>query len=176
MAAAGPLTPEWVWGVDVAAQRLDLAFVHQDGAFQTNAVDVTALRGSARLARLFHSTRSFAESAARHFPPLIVYVERPTGRHPNPALDHAAGVAQAAIYDGLSAVYSFPVDVQLVAVKDWRKIVLGNGNATKDDALAWARPLGYQGDHNGAEALGVAACAAIECNFGPGPQHPVIYP
>jgi hypothetical protein len=25
--------PAWIWGVDVASQRLDFAFVHRDGAF-----------------------------------------------------------------------------------------------------------------------------------------------
>lgn len=175
MAPDRSLTPAWVWGVDLSASRFDFAFVHQDGSYQHNAVECPAHTGAARLAQLFQTTRMFARAVAEHFPPLIVYVERPTGQHPNPALDHAAGVAQAAIYDGLSTVYRFPVDVQLVAVKDWRKKVLDNGNASKDDVLEWALARGYKGgDHNVADALGVAACAAQECSFGPGPLHPRI--
>lgn len=168
-------TPDWIWGVDIAACRFDLAFVHRDGQYQTNAVACDESRPAQRLAQLFHSTRTFAKLMAQPFPPLIVYVERPTGAHPNPALDHAAGVAQAAIYDGLSDVFRFPVDVLLVPTSTWKKAVLGHGNATKEAIYAWAAAHGYRGVQDGADALGVAAFAAQECNFGTGPLHPIIH-
>ena len=171
------LSPAWVWGVDVAVARLDIAFVNQDGSWQTNAVQVDEkLKGAARLSRLYDSTRQFARACGGHFPPLIVYLERPTGQFPNPPLDHACGIARAALYEGLSGIYPFPVDIELVAVKDWRKKILGSGNANKDAALAWAAGVGYDGDRaDPAEALAIAACAAHETGFGPGPLHPIVH-
>lgn len=164
--------PAYVWGIDVATQRLDFAFVHRDGSYQVNHVALPdTLRGAKRLSAMFASAKQFANLMGHHFPPLIVYVERPTGRHPNPALDHAAGICLAGVYDGLADLNRFPVDVQLVAVKDWRKRVLGNGNASKPDVAAWAARRGYLDRIDGAEALGVAACAALECGHGPGPTH-----
>lgn len=169
------MSPDWIWGVDVAAGRLDLAFVHRDGQFQTNGVATVETTGARRLAELFHRTRSFAKVLAAEFPPLIVYVERPTGAHPNPPLDHATGVAQAALYDGLSDVFAFPVDVQLVPVSTWKKAIIGNGNAGKHQVAQWAAAKGYSGPQDGADALAIAAFAALECNFGAGPLHPVTY-
>lgn len=168
------LQPEWVWGVDVAAGRIDLGLVRHDGAYRTDSMRVDPkLKGAARLAELYGLTRDYARFVAQAYPPLIVYVERPTGAFPNPALDHAAGVVQAALYEGLSSTFTYPVDVQLVAVSDWKKRVLGAGNASKQDIAQWATEVGYRGCQDGADALGIAACAAKECNFGPGPIHPL---
>lgn len=164
--------PAWVWGVDVASERLDLAFVHRGGAFQINHVAVPPkLKGAARLAALHACVGQFTHVMRAFCPPLIVYVERPTGQHPNPALDHAAGVAQAAIYDALYGYYPHPVDVQLVAISDWKKKIGLSGNAGKPEVAAWAAALGWGGCQDGADALGVAACAALECGHGNGPTH-----
>jgi hypothetical protein len=164
--------PAWVWGVDVAVERLDFAFIHRSGAYQINHVAVPPnLKGAARLASLYTCVGQFAHVMRAFCPPLIVYVERPTGQHPNPALDHAAGVAQASIYDALAAYWPFPVDVQLVAIADWKKKIGLSGNAGKPEVAAWAAERGYEGRQDGADALGVAACAALECGHGPGPTH-----
>ena len=169
------LQPEWVWGVDVAAGRLDIAMVRKDGAYRVDTIDVgPKLKGAQRLATLHLAASAWTDFLAPAHPPLIVYVERPTGAHPNPALDHACGVAQAALYASLSGIYPHPVGVQLVAVSDWKKRVLGNGNASKQDIAQWAADRGHMGSQDTADALGIAACAAQECDFGPGPLHPLV--
>ncbi len=167
--------PSWVWGVDVAVARLDFSFIDENGAFQVNHLVVDpALKGAARLAALFNSTYDFAGNVARCFPPLIVYVEQPTGAHSNPALDHATGVARASIYRALSGVFKYPVSVELVAVSSWKKLVLGSGSADKAQVAEWAAELGYSGVQDGADALGIGACAALELGR-PGPSHPIVH-
>jgi Holliday junction resolvasome RuvABC endonuclease subunit len=168
------LQPEWVWGVDVAAGRADVALVHRDGGYHLLEVSVDG-KGAARLAALYHHTRELARSAGVTFPPLIVYVERPTGQHRNPPLDHAAGVIQAALYEGLSTIYPHPVSVELVAVSDWKGKVIGNGNAGKGTVAAWALQRGHRGSQDAADALAIAACAALECGHGPGPLRPIVF-
>ncbi len=162
---------DWVWGIDVAVERVDVGLVAADGRWQTNSTVLPKrLSGSLRLATLFHQTRTFASALAEHFPPLIVYVENPTGRFPNPPLMMAAGIIRTAIYDGLHQLYAHPVDVEMIAVKDWKKVALGYGNSSKEQVLAWARQLGYEGTQDGADALGIATAAALECNVGSGPR------
>lgn len=54
-----------------------------------------------------------------------------------------------------------PVGVHFVVVSEWKKRVIGNGNASKAVVLAWARALRYDGERQDpADALAIAAFAA----------------
>ncbi len=65
------LDPAYVWGIDVAAQRLAFAFIHRDGTYQVNHVAIPEdLRGAQRLSAMYASATQFANLMGGHFPPL----------------------------------------------------------------------------------------------------------
>jgi Holliday junction resolvasome RuvABC endonuclease subunit len=105
-----------------------------------------------------------SQAWAQHFPPVAVYVERPTGKHASPILTMAAGATLMGFSDGLADVFDHPVRAFLCAVSEWKKPVIGNGNASKELVMAWARGRGYDGDRqDAADALAIAHFGAAEC-------------
>lgn len=152
-----------LWGIDVSTSFVDIAFVFEDGQWQTNrcCLDKDTKRDPVEhLAVIDERWRQFAEAMVGHFPPVFVFVERPTGRFPQPQLVMAAGV----IACGASAVTRVPVD--WVAVASWKKACGLGGNARKEHVFEWARSLGLwsYAPQDAADALGVAAygCSLVK--------------
>lgn len=160
---SAPHPDHWIWGIDLSTTAVDLVVVNHQGEYQ----HIPSLaRGTVtvpeRLLAQLDQTTQFATAMASHFPPLAVYVELPTGLHPNPPLMMACGVVQAALERALQT-QPHRVGIHTIAVSAWKKAAVGNGNASKEAVLAWARALGYDGDRqDGADALGVATFASWE--------------
>ncbi len=162
-----PGQDEWVWGVDVHARKIAVAFVAPDGhEVRSLIVDQGLLIGSRLLATLWAEVRELAAVWADSYPPLTVWVERPTGGYPNPPLDHAVGVTLAALYAALEHLYLHPVPVNLIPIGVWKKLAVGHGNASKQQTLNWAREHGYQGfDCDEADAFAIATAGSQYATF-----------
>jgi Holliday junction resolvasome RuvABC endonuclease subunit len=157
-----------VWGVDVSTKSIDVAILCGDGSWQTNAImvydqTVATSKHGRRLNIIRERCATTAAAWAQHFPPIAVYVERPTGAHPKPILTMAAGAALMGFEEGLREAFAHPVTCFLVAVSEWKKPIVGNGNASKEMVLARARELGYEGERQDpADALCIAHFGARE--------------
>ena len=160
---------DYVWGVDLSTKALDVAFVADDGRWQVNScVFAPCDDKPRRLVEQMRRTERFADAMADHFPPLAVFVELPTGRHPSPWLTMSCGAVLTGLSIALRERYAHPVSIRTIAVSAWKKRVLGNGNASKDAVMAWAQANGYESDRqDGADALAVAAFGAHECGWRP---------
>lgn len=152
-----------LWGIDVSTSYLDLAFVFEDGSWQTNRcfLDKDPKRDPVEhLVVIDRRWREFCAALVRHFPPVFVFIERPTGRFPQPQLVMTAGVVAC----GASAVTSVPVD--WVAVASWKKACGLGGNAPKAKVFEWACSLGLlaSAPQDAADALGIAAygCSLVK--------------
>ena len=131
---------DYVWAVDLSTLALDVAFVADDGRWQVNgAVFTPCADKPRRLVEQTERVRTFADAMADHFPPLAVFVELPTGRHPSPWLMMTCGAVLAGLSLALRTRYAHPVTIRTVAVSSWKKQVVGAGNASKEAVLAWAR-------------------------------------
>lgn len=143
-----------VWGIDVSTRRI--AFASTLSGYSAS-VDLPPLRpGGARLVEARKAIRSFAPVFAGSHPPLCVWLEEPTGRHPKPTLGHMVGVAIEALYSSLASLYSHPVEVFQVPVATWKKYAVGRGNADKPAVMEWARTVGDPSNQDEADALGIA--------------------
>lgn len=94
-------------------------------------------QGSARLDALFCQIRGWC---AAHAPNDLeaVFIERPTGQFPSPALVQANGVIQVAMVRGATALFSHPLSVFEISPGTWKKEALGSGRAKKQDVLEWS--------------------------------------
>ena len=143
-----------VWGLDVSTRRI--AFASTLGGY-TASCEIPALpAGGARLARARTLIRDFAADMAGDHPPLFVWVEAPTGRHPKPTLVHMVGVAMEAVYSALEHRYPFPVTVSNIAIPAWKSATVGAGNAGKGQIMDWALTKGKPANQDEADALGIA--------------------
>lgn len=153
----------YVWGIDVSTQYIAIGIVGQDRA-QANRVKLEKLEHPAeRLHMARRRILSFTKALASHFPPALVYVERPTGHRDRTPLIlvQMAAVAQCAVYDALADHFVQPVPVREVAVASWKKRSVGFGNASKDQVMAWCREqFGYRGSsQDEADSMAIAYCA-----------------
>lgn len=125
---------EFVWGVDPAVSRLAFAFAPVDGgAVVVETLEAgTDARDGARLGWLDRQVRLYARRVAVEFPPAVVWVEQPSGRHRNLPLTYAAGVVQAALFEALA------VPVWTIPSSTWKQRTVGVGNASKAQVAAWA--------------------------------------
>lgn len=146
------------WGMDVSTRRLAVAIVDADGWEDVDTLEYGKTEpGAQRLSRIFHTTAAYVGRLAVDHPPVCVWVEQPTGRHPAPTLVHAVGVVMAATYSALSELYPFPVSVLGIGVSEWKAVTVGRGNASKQDIAAWAAGIGYDGtSQDEADAIGIA--------------------
>ena len=151
-----------VWGIDLSTKQLDLAFVADDGSWQTNASKLPRSRDddpSVVLAKAWDQATQFFSVMAVHFPPVYVLVERPTGRFPSPSLMMTAGIVAGALGKCVDA----PVD--FVAVSSWKAAIGLGGNASKGSVRQWADNLGGSiASQDAADALGVGSAAALRCD------------
>jgi Holliday junction resolvasome RuvABC endonuclease subunit len=123
-------------GVDLSTQSCGLAVLH-DGVLQAS------WQLEVRDDRPWHRLYAMAMHLAEHFPPRPTLVVFEALR-----LFHAGRISLAALRDlgrlqGIVGLYAHQRGAQAleVAVQHWRKAVLGDGRATKEDVVRWARAL-----------------------------------
>lgn len=144
----------FVWGVDPAVSRIAFAFAPLDigqPTVESLVIDSEAREGQ-RLGWLDRQLRIRARQLVSEFPPEVVWVEQPSGRHRNLTLAYAVGVIQAALFETLA------VPVWTIPSSKWKRATVGTGNATKFQVGAWVYEQG--GDFNGQDEADAYAIAA----------------
>jgi hypothetical protein len=142
------------WGVDPSTKKVAIGWT--GSMCGARSVLIPDSRDGDRLARIYRATHQLVLELSRDFPPVWVWVERPSGR-PNPPLLYAVGAVQAAVYETLSKIWEHPVHVEDVIASHWRKTVTGKGQQDKIDYVIWAHENGYLGsDVDEAEAFCMA--------------------
>lgn len=121
-------------GVDLSTHACGLAVFHDGVLHASWQLEV-------RDDRPWHRLYAMATHLAEHFPaqPTLVVFEALR-------LFHAGRISLAALRDlgrlqGIVGLYAHQRGARVleVAVQHWRKAVLGDGRATKDDVVRWAR-------------------------------------
>lgn len=152
-----------VWGIDPAIGRIAFAFAPVGAgaiAVETLTVDSESREGQ-RLGWLDRQLRIRARQLASAFPPAVVWVEQPSGRHRNLPLTYAVGVIQAALFETLA------VPVWTMPSSSWKRATVGAGNATKQQAAAWAASKGADVDgQDEVDAYCIAAAGRAMLNTG----------
>ena len=132
------MTPSFVWGVDIALSRLAFACADVDSErvdVETLLTRTDATEGE-RMGLLDRQVRIYARQLADRYPPEVVWVEQPSGRHRALQLTYATGVVQAAVFETLHCpVFTVPSSA-------WKRRTVGQGNATKAQVRAWVDALG----------------------------------
>lgn len=152
----------FVWGVDVALSRLAIAcasLATSDVAVVTVPISVGDATEGERLALLDRQVRSNACKLAALFPPTVVWVEQPSGRHRALQLTYCTGVVQAAMFEVLGGV-----PVWSIPSSAWKRRALGDGhgNASKAQVRAWVDGLGVEVDgQDEADAVGIAVAGRL---------------
>jgi Holliday junction resolvasome RuvABC endonuclease subunit len=154
---------EFVWGVDVALSRLAFAFA----AIASERIEVETLitptdaTEGERLGQLDRQVRIYAHQLASRFPPFVVWVEQPSGRHRALQLSYGTGVVQAAIFETLR------VPVWTIPSSTWKQRTVGAGNATKAQVRAWVDGLGVTVEsQDEADAVGIAQAGRLMVESG----------
>jgi Holliday junction resolvasome RuvABC endonuclease subunit len=95
--------------------------------------------GAPRLRDLYLNTVAWAE---QEVPDDLdaVFIERPVGKFPKRALDHACGVIQAAMLAALDDRFLHLPSVFELSPGEWKKAIGLGGNAKKPDVYQWAVP------------------------------------
>lgn len=154
-----------VLGVDVSTKAVDLVELDGGGGWCPHTLELLAKTDISQARRMARTLEVVEEWALHHRGRYtIVYVERPTGKHPSPLLTMTAGVVAL----GLERVLG-DGNVHLVPITQWKLRAIGKGNASKEGVMAWARErYGYEGDRQDtADALGIAAAAAHDLRRAP---------
>lgn len=130
---------DWVWGVDVSTKAIAIACVHGNRHELRTLTIAAGAKNPPRRAMVAHDTiQTWATSIATTCPPIIVFIELPTGRYPKPELMAMYGVVRMAIYRALHRLYPHPVTIRTITVGDWKKTAIGHGNAGKQHVADWA--------------------------------------
>lgn len=111
-------------------QELDYTGFDQTGS---------TLRGAESLSDLRFRTASLVAAAAQSNPPLLAFVEEPSGTFRNRALESAYGVILEATYSTLHDITGHAVLVGSVSSPTWKKAMTGHGNRKPPDYLADAQ-------------------------------------
>lgn len=149
------------WGLDCAVSHVALGWWGPEGKGAASERLTGKPRDAERLFLLGELTRRLVRDllAEPNGPalPSAVLVERPTGRFPNPALQQACGVIQAAVYaELLHELWATPVF--LVPVASWKRAAVGSGRASKAEVMRWAAGHAEVLTEDEADALAIA-CA-----------------
>jgi hypothetical protein len=121
------------WGVDSGTKRVAIAYVAADGAWGARSAEFSPTEGPERLSDIYASTRRLAASIAvpgivEHSPrPGLILFEQPSGQYDNPPLLYAAGVIQAAVWDGLGD-WSPRARMEQIPSARWKKLACGRGD------------------------------------------------
>ena len=129
---------DWIWGADIGLDSTAICALRSGADPQLIAPRAGKGTIPERLDRLMADTELLAGQLCSECPPLMVLVERPTGKFPNPHLGYATAAVILALHRALKDRFPYPVSVVLVTIGDWKKVVLGKGNATKDEVMEWA--------------------------------------
>lgn len=148
-----------VVGCDPSTKRCALA--DNTGRVDSILLHPTEDNGK-RLAWSFRQIEIFARQFCYVDPPEMVLVERPSGKSRAPALVEMCGVTRAAIYTALEEMFGIPVPVFLVAPTQWKKAVLGAGNASKADYVKWVADSGISAANDDEAAAYCIAMAGEE--------------
>ncbi len=142
----------FVWGIDPALSRLAFAFAEVG----SERVEVEMLHTGCdategeRLGLLDRQVRIVARQFAGSFPPVVVWVEQPSGRFRNLPLTYAVGVVQAAVFEVVGCpVWTIPSGA-------WKRRTVGVGNATKAQVMAWSERLAVVDGQDEADAVAIA--------------------
>lgn len=142
-----------MWGVDVAIAHLAFAYADTtcDDVHVETLITRTSAREGERLGYLDRQVRIYARQIAGVFPPVVVWVEQPSGLSRALQLTYATGVIQAALFEALE------VPVWTIPSSAWKLRTVGRGNASKTQVQAWcdANRLPY-GDEHQADAVAIA--------------------
>lgn len=153
---------DFVWGIDPSTLRVACAVVRRG----LEGWDTLSLPKGDLVPRLAGShsvlARWFVELAER-WPPAVVWIEEPFGHgrakvHPNS--ERTFGVVLAALSFGVGR----GTPVEFVSPSSWKAGAMGKGNgfATKDRVMSWARAGGYSGAlEDEADAVGIATHGAL---------------
>jgi hypothetical protein len=130
----------WRWGVDTGARRVAIA-AHRKGVRHTLLIEDHFGPGaiSADLSRLRNELYPAVLELAHRAPPVLVCIEQPSGRYPNPQLLAAWGVILETLHSGLRDHYGNPVMILPVPPGKWKKATLDNGATNTATYLAAAK-------------------------------------
>ena len=133
----------WYWGIDVGSHAVHIAGLADDGSqLWTREVSIghKRFRDGQRLYTLRTAVYRTIEEIRPMTPATAAIVELPVGTFPNPSLMMSAGAVLDALWD------THEVATLTLNPTSWKKELLGRGNASKEDIMAYAkRELGYRG-------------------------------
>lgn len=147
------MSEQFIWGVDPALSPMAFAFISLGWSVieAETLVTHTDAHDGERLGLLDRRLRSYAQQAARAYPPLCVWVEQPSGHWRIPQLSYCVGVAQAALYEILG------VPVWSISSGAWKRRAVWYGAAIKAQVLAWVEGIGVGVDsEDQADAVAIA--------------------
>lgn len=142
--SAGPVH---AWGVDVSLTHAHIVAVHPQRPRTPSHAPTPQPRTTkreplpARLHDLAERVADQATTLRRSAPPWCIFIECPTGRHPQPKLLAAYGVIMQTLAAALD-----PYTVIPLMVSEWKKASVGYGNASKQQVAHWARSEGCPAD------------------------------
>lgn len=153
------------WGIDIAVAHLEFAFADMDSDHVEAEGLITKCewREGERLASVHRQVMIYTRQIAGVYPPYAVFVEQPSGRFPKPQLSYVCGVVQAAVFEALSVPQRrsrerIGTPVWTITSGSWKKWTVGAGNATKEQAAAWATAQRYK--FEGQDQCDAVCCAA----------------
>ncbi len=141
-------------GVDISTKKIAIAGIRRGVKGFTLVTRSLDLSPDARGARRLVGARmiAYASLGGHNTEAAIIVVEAPINKAQNYELLAIANVVEEAAQSACQGAV-----VMSCPPATWKLAVLGRGNATKDDALAFAHGLGYVGDDDDiADALCLA--------------------
>jgi Holliday junction resolvasome RuvABC endonuclease subunit len=148
----------YAWGIDCGSLRVGLGLVDMDtGEIHSAAYEwrKRPLAPAQSLVACHNHLSGFLALDAAEFPPATIAFEMPTGRHRNPSLVMHTGVIV------LAAAQATGLHPWKAGVTEWKKIVQGHGQATKNSLIPWCASLGHVTDDvDRAAGVAIAAFAA----------------
>lgn len=151
----------WAWGIDLSSVKI--AFAAKRGAQFRTHLRLLPRKGRSLLSQLERVERSVAADAftlARTCPPGLIVIEEPFGRGNKTTLTTVLAATMLGLHHGLNNQFG-PPNIELVTASQWKKAVIGKGNADKDLCMLYARIFFRRelGDQDLADALCIATYA-----------------
>lgn len=142
----------WIWGVDPKTTRIALCCVRGEERVVTSRDYTVKTRNTGkRLYGVHTETKNLGMAWAASNRPEAIYVESPVqyGRTGEAMNFFATGVIISAL--------AFYAPVYTIAPSSWKKVAIGQGDATKARIVHWARELGLNpSNQDEADAVGIA--------------------
>jgi Holliday junction resolvasome RuvABC endonuclease subunit len=148
----------YAWGIDCGSLRVGLGLVDMDtGEIHSRPLPwrTRPMQPAPSLAACHGILSVEFRMGAKLFPPATIAFEMPTGKHRNPSLVMHTGVIV------LAAAQATGLHPWKAGVTEWKKVVQGHGQATKDSLIPWCASLGHVTDDvDRAAGVAIAAFAA----------------